>query len=96
MGTKDKGVVEVSEAWRGVLEYQVLVNGVWEDRRWVSDVYSKGSSGPMRQVNAKAATMLAGRFYEGSYHTKDLQKFTKDEITVLAKYKEESETWRQI
>jgi hypothetical protein len=86
----------MSEAWRAVVEYQLLINGRWEDRKWTSKVYSEGSSGPMRQANYLVNELESGRFYEGSAWDKNLVKFKRDEVVVLAKYKEESDTWRQI
>lgn len=83
----------MSEAWRAVVEYQVLINGMWEDRRWESGVYKQGSSGPMAAANRRIYE-IENRYYEGRYP--NVVHFKKDEVTVLTKYKEESESWKQI
>ena len=87
----------MSEAWRAVVEYQVLINGQWEDRKFTSDVYSsKASNGPMGQANSLIRKMEAGKYYEGAGYTNNLVRFTASEVTVLAKYKEESDTWKRV
>lgn len=86
----------MSEAWRAVVEYQVLVNGQWEDRRFTTKPYDKGSNGPMGAANAFVRNLEAGRHFEGTWYDKNLVKFSAKEVIVLSKYKEESETWKQI